>query len=199
MANTTMYIASEKVIVSGENSFIKLGDAPEGPFSTHASLWHITFSPFGPGHVLYLRSELLDDQWMVYTDNIAMARWMQRTVQGMLNPALKDETIPYKDATFTRNGDVRDFWRERVITDEGEIVLTWHNIGEPLHLNMPPYVSPERHYGVSTVLIPALSSHVTINGKAAKGKTFATQREGRPYSTSCLAFAESWTVPGDSR
>lgn len=194
-----MYISSDKVIVSGENSFIKLGDAAEGPFSTHASLWHITFSPAGAGHVLYIRSDLFEDQWRIYSDNIAMARWMQRTVQGMLNPALKDETIPVTDATFNRNGDVRDFWRERIVSSNEELVLTWHEIGEPLHLNMPPYVSPERHYGVSTVLIPALAAQVTVNGKLAKGKAFATEREGRPYGTACLAFAESWTVPGDSK
>jgi hypothetical protein len=43
------------------------------------------------------------------------------------------------------------------------------------------------------VLIPALGARVTVNGVQAKGNAFATQREGRPFSTCALAFSESWT------
>jgi hypothetical protein len=32
-----------------------------------------------------------------------------------------------------------------------------------------------------------------VNGAEAKGRPFATQREGRPFSTCSLAFSESWT------
>ena len=40
--------------------------------------------------MLYLRSELTDDRWRIYSDNIAMARWLQSTVQGMLNAETAD-------------------------------------------------------------------------------------------------------------
>jgi hypothetical protein len=188
-----MYIDKNKVILSGENSFIRLSETDDGPVTTSASLWHILFSPAGPGHVLYLKSELNGDAWKLYTDNIAMARWMQKTVQGMLNPELKDLSIPAVEATFTRNGDFRDFWTERVHAVDGEITLTWHEIGDPLLLNMPPWVTTERPYGVSTVLIPTLAASVSRAGISAKGQPWPREREGRPYSTACLAFAESWT------
>ena len=70
--------------------------------------------PAGPGHVLYLNSELTGNRWHIYADNIAMARWLQSTVQGMLNPETADTSIPVTEAQFTKSGDPRYFWTERV-------------------------------------------------------------------------------------
>ena len=55
----------------------------------------------GPGHVLYLKSEVTDNTWRIYSDNIAMARWLQQTVQGMLNAETADTSIPVVDAEFS--------------------------------------------------------------------------------------------------
>src|SRR5438132_1554403 len=100
------------------------------PNSTDASFWRIIFCPAGPGHVLYLKSELTEGRWRIYSDNIAMARWLQKTVQGMLNPELKDLAIPVADAAFDKSGDARDFWTEHVSATDAEVALTWHAIGE---------------------------------------------------------------------
>ena len=43
------------------------------------------------------------------------------------------------------------------------------------------------------VLIPALGSRLVRNGVEAKGRSWPREREGRPFSTSALAFSESWT------
>ena len=88
-----------KTILTGENPFIRLSHKDGEPNSTEASYWRIIFSPAGPGHVLYLKSELTERRWRIYSDNIAMARWLQSTVQGMLNAELSDTTIPVR----TRN------------------------------------------------------------------------------------------------
>jgi len=87
-----------RVVVTGENPFIRLSEKDGDPISTDASLWRIMFCPAGPGHVLYLKSELTQGQWRIYSDNIAMARWLQKTVQGMLNAELKDLSIPVAEA-----------------------------------------------------------------------------------------------------
>jgi hypothetical protein len=181
------------LILTGENPFIRLSESDGGPTTTNASFWRILLSPAGPGHVLYVRSELTQDRWRIYADNIAMARWLQETVQGMLNAELSDTAIPVTDATFSRNGDARDFWTERLTAHGEEIALTWHQIGEPLLIHTQPGPPPARKYGVCTVLIPALGARLTVNGAQAKGRPFATQREGRPFSTCALAFSESWT------
>jgi hypothetical protein len=182
-----------RVILTGENPFIRLSARNGDPVTTNASFWRIVFCPAGPGHVLYLKSELTDDRWRIYSDNIAMTRWLQTTVQGMLNAELQDTAIPVLDAKFARSGDPRYFWTERVKTRSEEISLTWHEIGDPLLLHTQPNEVPGRRYGLSTILIPALGARLTRNDVEAAGRPWPVDREGRPFSTCALAFSESWT------
>lgn len=182
-----------RVILTGENPFLRLSAVDSDNFTTNASFWRIIFSPAGPGHVLYVKSELTDNRWRIYADNIAMARWLQATVQGMLNAELKDTSIPVVDAQFSKSGDPRYFWTERVVASGEDIGLTWYDIGEPLLIHTQPNSQPDRPYGVCTVLIPALAARLTRNGVQAAGTAWPRKREGRPFSTCALAFSESWT------
>ena len=183
-----------RVILTGENPFIRLSVKDGDSSTTDASFWRILFSPAGPGHVLYLKSELTEGQWRIWSDNIAMAQWLQSTVQGMLNAELKDLAIPVTDAEFSKSGDPRYFWSERVQSFDEEVLLTWHEIGDPLLIHTHPNEEPNpRAYGVCTVLVPALAARLTLNGKQAKGRPWKRDREGRPFSTCALAFSESWT------
>jgi hypothetical protein len=183
-----------KTILTGENPFIRLSETDGGPLTTNASYWRIITCPAGPGHVLYLKSVLTEDRWRIYSDNIAMARWLQATVQGMLNPEPEDRSIPVIEAEFSKSGDPHYFWTERLESAEEEIDLTWYDIGEPLLIHTQPGEGGRR-YGVCTLLIPALGARVTRNGVTAGGRPWPLQREGRPFSTCALAFSESWTEP----
>ncbi len=182
-----------RTIMTGENPFIRLSDKDGDPNSTDASFWRVLFSSSGPGHVLYLKSELTDNRWFIYSDNIAMTRWLQKTIQGMLNVELAETSIPVIDAEFSKEGDPRYFWTERVVTNDEEVTLTWHDIGEPLLIHSQPNQIPGRKYGVCTVLIPAMGVRLVRNGVQAKGSPWPRDREGRPFSTCALAFSESWT------
>jgi hypothetical protein len=183
-----------RLILTGENPFLRLSRNDGDPNSTDASFWRIILSPAGPGHVLYLKSELTENRWRIYTDNIAMARWLQSTVQGMLNAETADASIPARDAVFTRAGDVHSFWTERVAARDEEITLTWYELGAPLLIHTQPHATPERPYGVCTVLIPASGARLARNGVEAAGRPWPREREGRPFSTCALAFSESWTA-----
>ena len=182
-----------RVILTGENPFIRLSASQGSPITTNASFWRIVFCPAGPGHVLYLKSELTENRWRIYSDNIAMARWLQTTVQGMLNAELADTAIPVIDAAFSKSGDPRYFWSERVKARDEEIALTWYEIGDPLLLHTQPHEVPGRRYGLSTVLVPALGARLSRNDVEAAGRPWPVEREGRPFSTCALAFSESWT------
>jgi hypothetical protein len=183
------------VILTGENPFLRLSATDNGTnFTTNASYWRIITCPAGPGHVLYLKSELTADKWRIYSDNIAMARWLQSTVQGMLNADLADQSIPVTEASFYKEGDPRYFWTEQVSAHDEEIALTWYSIGEPLLIHTQPNAEPGRPYGVCTVLIPAHGARLTRNGVQAVGKAWPREREGLPFSTCALAFSESWTA-----
>jgi hypothetical protein len=185
-----------RVILTGENPFIRLSQTDGGPNTTNASFWRIITCPAGPGHVLYLNSELTENRWRIYSDNIAMARWLQSTVQGMLNAETADAGIPVLDAQFSKSGDPHHFWTENVVARGEEIALTWYQIGDPLLIHTQPNAEPDRRpYGVCTLLIPALGARLTRNGVQAAGRPWPREREGRPFSTCALAFSESWTEP----
>lgn len=181
-----------RVILTGENPFIRLSAADGGPPTTNASFWRIITCPAGPGHVLYLKSELTANRWRIYADNIAMARWLQGSVQGMLSAETADPAIPVIEADFSKSGDPRYFWTERLFAHDEEITLTWYDIGDPLLIHTNPGEGG-RKYGVCTLLVPALGARLARNGVEAAGKAWPLQREGRPFSTCALAFSESWT------
>ena len=190
---TTSSADANRVIVIGENPFIRLSETDGGPQSTDASFWRVILSPGGPGHVLFIKSELTDNEVRVYSDNISMTRWLQETVQDMLNPAFGDVNIPVAEASFERSGDARSFWTETVFSHDQELSLTWYDIGEPLLIHTQPNSAPDRPYGVCTILIPAAGARLTVDGVQAAGRPWPREREGRPFSTCALAFNESWT------
>ena len=144
-----------RVIVTGENSAIRLSPTDGDSFTTNASFWRILSSGAGPGHVLYLNSELTGSRWRIYSDNIALARWLQSTVIGAIYAELRDPNIAVTDAQFSKSGDVRDFWTERLDARDEQILMTWYRLGEPFLVHTQPNSVPGRPYGMCTVLIPA--------------------------------------------
>ena len=167
------------VILTGENPFIRLSATDGGPQTTNASYWRIITCPAGPGHVLYLKSELTENNWRIYSDNIAMARWLQGTVQGMLNAETADTSIPVIDAEFSKSGDPRYFWTENLVTHDEAISLTWYDIGEPLLIHTNPGEGG-RKYGVCTLLIPALGAQAHPQRRRGCGETLAAATRRPP-------------------
>ena len=94
---TTSSVDPNRVLLTGENPYIRLSETDGGPNTTDASFWRILFSPGGPGHVLFLQSELTGGQPRVYTDNIQMTRWLQGEIQGRINPTFGDLEIPAQE------------------------------------------------------------------------------------------------------
>jgi hypothetical protein len=181
------------VIVTGENSAIRLSPTDGDSFTTNASFWRILSCAGGSGHVLYLNSELTGGRWRIYSDNIAVARWLQSTVIGAIYAELRDPNISVTDAQFSRSGDVRDFWTERLDARDERILMTWYRMGEPFLVHTQPNSIPGRPYGMCTVLIPAAGARLTRNGIEAVGQPWPREREGRPSSTCVLGLCESWT------
>ncbi len=72
-----MGVDANKVRLTGENSFLRLGGSLETEPTTSNSHWRIVHSPRGPGHVLFTKGELTGGEARIYSDNIDMARWLQ--------------------------------------------------------------------------------------------------------------------------
>jgi hypothetical protein len=186
-------VDTNQVILIGENSVIRLSQTDSDTFTTTASFWRVLSCLGGPGHVLYLNSELTGSRWRIYSDNIAMARWLQSTVIGVIYPELRESAVAVIDAQFSRSGDARDFWTERLDARDEQIVMSWYQMAEPLLVHTQPNAIPNRPYGMCTVLIPARGARLTRNGIEADGRPWPREREGRPSSTCVLGLCESWT------
>lgn len=182
-----------RILMTGENPFVRLAPTDTDDYTTMVSFWRMTFCPAGPGHVLFAKSELTEGQWRIYSDNPAMTRWLQQTIQGMLTPDLKNENIAIIAASFEKSGDPLKRYTETVRTSGGTIECGWSNMLEPMMLHTQPGTPAGRPYGLCTIFVPALEASFSINGKAAAGKAWPRSRDGRPFSTSSLAFSESWT------
>ena len=93
---------------------IRLSDHDSDTVTTNATFWRILSCAGGPGHVLYLKSELTEARWRIYSDNIAMARWLQSTVLGAINTELHDQTITVTDAQFLGSNGRRNTLKEKL-------------------------------------------------------------------------------------
>ncbi len=178
------------VRLTGENSYMRLHETEHGPMTTRCSHWRILLSPAGPGHVLFLRSDVTDNERYIYTDNIALARWLQQEI--LSTGEFADQELPVMQAVFSRSGDGRSFWTENIEADGEVITLTWYDFGEPFVISVPVGSMPDRPLGWSSVFVPARRVQLTLNDRVATGRAFPEPRGDRMSSTAGLALSETW-------
>jgi hypothetical protein len=184
------------VLMTGENSFVRLSHDGGTTTSDVFSHWRVLWCPVGPGHTLFAKSELTDGQVRIYSDNIAVTRWLQSTIEAVLQSPFGDASAPVIDARFDRTGDPRSTAVERAVTRDEELVLAWYDFMEGFVLNAPPGFN-NRPLGVFSTFFPARSAQVTLNGRSAGGKPWSQMRGDRQSSSACLAWSETWVRPRD--
>lgn len=182
------------VVMTGENSFIRLSNDGGKTIDERVSHWRVLWSPAGQGHALFLESSLTGKGPRVYADNPGMARYLQRTIETLLWKDFAAESLPIIPAAFSRDGDALSTMHERIVSRDTEIVLSWWDLMKPFILTMPPGAM-NRPLGVYSTFIPARSAQLSVNGRAATAAVFAMERFGKPASSCCLAWSESWTRP----
>jgi len=182
-----------EVVMTGENSFVRLSKDEGKTLLNRVSHWRVLWSPAGQGHAMFIESPLTDGI-RIYSDNAGMARYLQRHIETLLHKPFADESLPIVDAVFSRTGNSLSTVEERVIGTDDEIIMSWWDLMTPFILTMPPGAM-NRPLGVYSTFIPARSAQLNVNGEAATGKPFPQERSGRPSSSCCLAWSESWTKP----
>ena len=94
-----------QIRLTGENSFIRLAQEEGGAQTARTSHWRVLWTPAGAGHVLFLKSDEVDGgRARVYSDNIAMTRYVQEEIESMLFPEFGDTSLPVISAEFRRSG-----------------------------------------------------------------------------------------------
>ena len=182
------------VVMTGENSFIRLSNDGGNTIVERVSHWRVLWSPAGQGHALFIDSSLTGKGPRVYADNPGVARYLQRTIEALLWKDFAEPSLPVIHAGFSRGGDSLSTVEERIVSREDEIVLCWRDLMKPFILTMPPGAM-NRPLGVYSTFIPARSAQLSVNGRAASAAVFPMERFGRPASSCCLAWSESWTKP----
>ena len=183
------------VVMTGENSFVRLSNDGGGTLVDRVSHWRVLWSPAGAGHALFIESPLTGKGPRVYADNPSVARYLQRTIEALLHAPFADESLPITDAKFERGGDSLSAVFERVLARDEKIVLSWWDLMAPFILTMPPGAM-NRPLGVYSTFLPARSAQLSVNGKASSAKVFPQERFGKASSSCVLAWSESWTKPG---
>lgn len=183
------------VLMTGENSFIRLSKDGGQTQTSRLSHWRVLWCPAGAGHALFIQSELTDNLPRIYSDNAAVARWLQRTIETYLFPAFADESLPINSAVFTREGDAASVATETIDSVTDTIVMTWYDYVDPFVLTVPPGQPPERPIGVFSTFFPAKRAQVEFNGDFAEGEPWLEMRGDRQASSACLAWSETWVQP----
>ena len=185
-----------QIRLTGENSFIRLSREEGGPQTTRTSHWRVLWTPAGAGHVLFLKSDDLDgDQVRVYSDNIAMTRYVQEEIESMLFPEFGDTSLPVINAEFSRSGDISSAYNEIVTASSETVVLSWHDFLTPYMLNNPAGEASGRTHGVYSCFFPARQAQITVGDRALPGVVSPEMRGPAQSSTACCAWSETWVKP----
>ena len=192
---TTNPTDPNQVRLTGENSFIRLSHDGGANQTSRTSHWRVLYSPGGAGHVLFIKSDELDDEVRIYADNIALARWLQEEIESLLFPEFADQSIPVTEAEFSRSGGTHSFWTEKVVNDDDEISLTWYDFLDPYMLRVEAGSVPGRPHGVYSCFIPSRRAQLTINGNVVEGEPWLEMRGDKQSSSACLAWSETWVRP----
>ena len=190
----TQPVDPNNVLMTGENSFIRLSLDGGTTLSTRVSHWRVLWCPAGAGHALFMQSPLTNGAVQVYSDSIAVTRWLQRTIEALLFPAFADTALPVTGAKFARSGDPRGTAVETVTSATERIFLTWYDCLEPFVLTMAPGTN-NRPIGVFSTFFPAKSAQIEVSGRFAPGTPWAEMRGDRQCSSACLAWSETWVKP----
>ena len=182
------------VLMTGENSFIRLSADGGKSHSSRVSHWRVLWCPAGAGHAMFVKSPLTEDRVRIYSDNVAVARWLQRTIESLLFPAFADTALPVIDAQFARAGDPRSTAVETVDSGSGRFVLTWYDCIEPFVLTMAPGMG-NRPIGVFSTFFPARSAQIELDGRFAPDVPWLEMRGDRQCTSACLAWSETWVKP----
>ena len=192
----TTPVDPNQVCLTGENSFIRLAPEAGGEQTTRTSHWRILWSPGGAGHVLFLKSADLErDPVRVYSDNIAMTRYLQDEIESMLFPEFADPNLPVIPAEFSRSGGIESAYNEIVVASTETVVLSWHDFLTPFVLNNPAGEASGRTHGVYSCFFPARQAQITVGDRALSGVVSLEARGPAQSSTACIAWSETWVKP----
>ena len=185
-----------ELILVGENSFIRLSEDGGESSAVRCSHWRVLWTPVGAGHALFVDSPVTEGV-RIYADDVGLARFLQTEIECLLYEPFADTELPVIGATFERDGVPPGTCGEIVRANAGDIRLSWSEFLEPFNFGADPGVDG-RPLGVQTTFFPARSALLSVHGRGADGEPWEMERGGKPCTSACLAWCETWFRPTTS-
>jgi hypothetical protein len=172
-------------------------DAPED--TTLVSFYRTHYSPAGAGHVALVLSDVQADGWgpddlrAIFTDNLALTEWVRPNLARTPNHPFRDVSLPIVRAHFETSGAVGQTRIETIHSEAHAIALTWTDFEAPLYFEGPRgTLGPS--YDIFSLLFPAGTASVTIDGRPARGEPYPREiwrpSTGRALSSALIAIGE---------
>jgi hypothetical protein len=188
-----LIVNPHRLILIGENSFIRLSTDGGKTASTRCSHWRVLWTPAGPGHALFVDSGVTDGV-RIYADSEPLVRFLQKEIECLLYKPFADLSTPVVAAAFERDGLPPGACGEVARTKNGDIRLSWSDFLEPFNFAADPGFDG-RPLGVQTTFFPARAAKFSVGGRDAEGTPWQMDRAGQPSTTACLAWCETWFRP----
>ncbi len=190
---------------TGENPGILLKNE-DGTFSAMALFFRVAWSPVGQGQVLLLygspdeieSSEIAPN--IMLADNLELAAFLKDQFIGRLaafRNAPAFDTLPLHPAQAVRSsGDPMGHRYCETVSAEGVTVeLVWEDLEAPKALELTPEQVGTGMHTMFTLLVPAKSAQIIVNGHALPGEIGERVQAGFKTTTAFLYFSETWVIP----
>src|SRR5262249_54470982 len=130
----------------------------------------------------------------VYSDSAPLVRFLQREIEYLLYKPFGDAGLPILTATFDREGTPPGGCSEIVRSGGGEIRLSWSEFLEPFNFAADPGYGG-RPLGFQATFFPAARGLAPAGDRTAEGDPWRMERGGKPCTSACLAWCETWFRP----
>ena len=133
-------------------------------------------------------------------DNMALASFLKDNFIGKLGafraaPAF--DGLPLRAVQSVRSdGDPMGPRYSETISGEGlSVQLVWEGLEDPKALELTPDQVGTGEHTMFTLLVPARTAQIIVNGHALPGTVGSRVQAGFETTTAFLYFSETWVIP----
>lgn len=190
---------------TGENPGILLKDT-NGGFSAMALFFRIAWSRAGQGHVLLLYGTpgavtgTPQAPNVILSDNPSLTSFLKESFISKLAAFSNAPAFPdlreIAAHSVRRSGDpMGNRYKETISGGEYTVELVWEELEPPRALELTPEQVGTGEHIMFSLLVPARSARILVNGRALPGELGSREQAGEKTTTAFLYFSETWIIP----
>lgn len=193
-------INAGRIAWTGENHCLFLEAGPQGPWTAAFTLFRVNHSAHGSGQGLFAvtvpDTAGADTGNFCITDNENLFRWLASDIVAYYGafkgrPALSH--LSYRALSSSQAESMPGGGHRETFEGGGRrVALEWHDLAEPVFLELPPEKTSTKKHEVYGSYITAGRASASIDGRLIPGGVFEKPFFDRKTTTAYLIFAETW-------